>query len=315
MARIMYLFMLLLTLASCAPESTRVDGFQIPEIVYPKDNPSSDAKIELGRRLFFEKALSIDSSISCGSCHKPALSFADSVALSDGVMGRKPFRNTPSIINAGFLPYFMMEGGVKSLELQVLAPLQDHNEMALHVFEACKRLNADSSYSRQFDLVWGDSATPFTLTRSIASFERELIIFNSAFDEYLEGDSLALSESARRGKDLFYSDRTDCSSCHTGRLLTNFEIKNNGLAKVYEDKGLFRLTTKDEDAGKFKIPSLRNVKHTAPYMHDGSLTSLKAVLNHYNRGGMGHPNQDPLVRPLDLSENELEDLIAFLRSL
>lgn len=284
-------------------------------MVVPADNPITAAKIQLGKKLFFETGLSSDSSVACASCHGPRLAFADGVALSKGAEGQTAERNSPTLFNVAFHPHLMREGGPKTLELQVLAPLENPLEMNMPVRVACSRLNADTGYVRLFQLAFGDSATPFTLTRALATFERTLISAGSPYDSFLTGDTSALSLSARRGYRLFHSQRTNCSTCHAGPLLSHFGFENNGLYADYSDGGLFKLTLNDSDVGKFKVPSLRNVAATPPYMFDGSLPTLQAVLEHYNRGGNGHSLQSPLVKPLGLTEIELKDLETFLRAL
>ncbi|GAB5538743.1 MAG: cytochrome-c peroxidase [Salibacteraceae bacterium] len=284
-------------------------------IKYPKENPQTAEKIELGRRLFFDPILSLDSSVSCASCHKPKFAFADTVSVSPGVKGRIGFRNAPTLLNTAHYPHFMSEGGVKSLELQVLAPLEDHNEMSMPVFEACERLNGIAEYQRMFKLVWNDSATPFTLTRSIAAFERTLLSSGSRYDRYAKGDIAALTNLERIGLELFESNRLQCAQCHSGVLFTSLGFENNGLDSVYEDNGRFRLTVDTNDLGKFKVPSLRNIALTSPYMHDGRFQSLGEVIDHYDLGGTGHVNQSDKVKPLRLKDAEKKALESFLMSL
>ena len=285
------------------------------EMDIPENNPQTDAKIRLGARLFFEPLLSRDSSISCGSCHLKHYAFSDTIAFSDGVGVKKAARNSPTVVNIGFHPHLMAEGGVKNLELQVIAPLENEDEMDLGVIEACNRLNKVPYYQDFFQRVWGDSVTPFTLTRSIASFERSIVGGTSPFDSFIAGDSNALSIDAQNGMVLFYSDRLSCKTCHSGPLLTNFQIENNGLDEEYEDNGLFRLTLLTEDKGKFKVPTLRNIAKTYPYMHDGRFVNLDEVLDHYAKGGKPHPNKHQAIKGFELTEQERSEMIAFLESL
>lgn len=286
-----------------------------PDMVIPSDNPLNEAKVMLGRRLFFDSSLSLDSTVSCASCHIPSRAFSDTVAFSRGVQNRRASRNAPPLMNSAFNPHFMAEGGVKSLELQVLAPLENIDEMGMTVGAVCDRLNADNSYLTMFKAVWNSEATPFTLTRSIAAFERMLIGGNSKYDDFIQGDSSAFDSLELRGRALFYSDRFGCDNCHSGILFTNHAIENNGLYEQYADNGLFRLSLRSEDKGKFKVPSLRNIALTGPYMHDGSLKSLDDVLNHYSTGGELHPNKSPFIRAIDMTEAEKRSVIAFLLTL
>lgn len=301
---------------SAQPKSTISEfSMQNLSMVVPENNPPSDDIIRLGAKLFFEPLLSRDSSVSCGSCHLRNQAFSDTVALSAGVEDKHAARNSPTLVNIGYHPYFMAEGGVKTLELQVISPLENEDEMDMGVIEACKRLNTMPYYQDFFNRVWGDSATPFTLTRSIAAFERTIVGGTSPFDQFLAGDSSALSDAAKHGFALFKSNRLGCTSCHNGPLLTNFKIENNGLDEVYEDKGLFRLTLVEGDKGKFKVPTLRNIAKTYPYMHDGRFLSLEDVILHYERGGADHPNKHNAIIGFELSETERNDLLEFMETL
>ena len=282
---------------------------------HPDDNPPSADKIELGERLFYDPALSSDYSTSCASCHEPSIAFADSVPFSIGAKGRRASRNSPSIVNVGFMPHFMAEGAVKNLELQVVAPIQNELEMDFSLIEVCNRLNEQPAYRQAFKQVWQDSATPFTLTRSIAAYERTIVGGTSPYDSFIAGDESALNANAEAGRELFFTDRLGCAGCHSGELLSNFKIENNGLDSIYEDNGLFRLTLKQEDQGRFKVPSLRNVALTAPYMHDGRFETLIDVILHYESGGASHPNKSDKLRHFELSPTERADVISFLESL
>jgi cytochrome c peroxidase len=288
------------------------EGFPNPDI--PEDNKLTVARVELGRRLFREPMLSVDSSITCVSCHIRSLAFADSLAISPGVKGRLGFRNSPTLANVAYLDLINKDGGVPTLDIQSIVPIEDHAEMDLSILFAAERLNADPSYREDFMRAYGEQASPFTITRALAAFMRTLISGDSRYDQAERGQ-VTLTAAEARGQVLFFSDRTQCSSCHTGFNFTDNSFRNNGLYNDYEDTGRHRVTTDSADVGKFRVPTLRNIALTAPYMHDGSLPSLKAVLQHYNQGGNSHANQDPLIRPLGLSESELTDLETFLSTL
>jgi cytochrome c peroxidase len=282
---------------------------------FPLDNPANPDAAKLGERLFFDPILSIDSTISCGSCHKPEMGFATNDAVTPGVDGALGKRNSPSLMNVGFQPYFMREGGVPSLEMQVLVPLGDETEMAHNVVDAVRRLNRNSSYRNEFLAVYGDTASPYLLVRALANFERTLIDFSSPFDHFIQGDATAISSKAIRGGKLFYG-KAACIQCHSGVLLTDFSFANNGTTIVdSSDYGRELLTNESDDRYVFKTPSLRSVQATAPYMHDGSITSLTDVVEQYNAGGMNHGFTDSRIEPLDLSATEKEQLVAFLESL
>jgi cytochrome c peroxidase len=286
--------------------------FPYPDI--PEDNQLTEARVALGKQLFFEPALSVDSSIACGSCHKQSLAFADDLPISPGVRGRLGFRNSPTLANLAYLTNVNKDGGVPKLDIQALVPIEDHAEMDLPILHAAERLNADPEYADAFQRAYGEPATPFTITRALGAFQRTLISANSVYDRYLMGEA-SLGAAAERGRQLFFSEATNCSSCHGGFNFTENGFFNNGLYETYEDGGRRRVTGLPEDDGVFRVPTLRNIALTAPYMHDGSLPDLQAVLQHYNTGGMTHPNKDSRIRPLYLSTEQLADLEAFLHTL
>jgi cytochrome c peroxidase len=283
------------------------NGFPSPYI--PEENKLSHERIALGKRLFYETGLSSDKSISCGSCHKQEFAFSDNQKQSPGVGGRKGNRNSMSLSNMAYQDFFLREGGVPSLEMQALVPIQDHNEMDYNIIEASERLNQDSSYIRASQEAYSRDIDPYVIGRALASFQRTLISGNS------KDDLNQLNFSEQRGKELFFSEALNCGSCHGGFLYTQQGIENNGLHINFNDKGRYLLTLLQEDIGKFKVPSLRNIEFTSPYMHDGSLESLEQVIAHYASGGKQHPNQSPLIKEFEISETETQDLINFLESL
>jgi cytochrome c peroxidase len=290
------------------------EGF--PEVSFPADNAFTKARWELGKKLFYDPVMSVDSSISCASCHRPELAFSDAVAFSPGVENRAGTRNVPPLSNVAYHPYFTREGGVPSLEMQILVPIQEHNEFDFNIVLLGERLNRDSSYVRLARVAYDRDPDPFVIVRALATFERSLLSGDSPYDRYVnDKDPSAMSDAALRGMDLFFSERINCSACHGDFNFTNYSFENNGLYEDYEDEGRFRLTGKETDRARFKVPSLRNVEWTAPYMHDGSLNILEEVVEHYNSGGKDHPQKSGLIRPLGLTEAEKEDLIRFLQSL
>jgi len=306
-----------IVLASCAPEPSSELLSELatwPQMEYPTDNEPDTQKIALGERLFFDPIVSIDSSISCASCHKEVYGFADDVAISPGVEGRLGKRNSPSLWNVGYQPYLMREGGVPTLEMQVLVPVQEHSEMAFNMVLLAQRLNANTAYKNDFLEAFGDSASAYTITRALAQYERTLIQEPTAFDEYVRGDNGALSTAAKKGFELFYG-KAGCEGCHSGPLMTNFGFYNNGTQISTDDYGRAELTLDSLDFYLFKVPSLRKVTLTAPYMHDGSLLSLRDVLEQYNDGGVGHDYTSDAIAPLNLNESELVALEEFLSTL
>ena len=287
-----------------------------PSMEHPADNKFNIPRWELGKRLFYEVNLSSDRSVSCASCHKPNLAFSDDETFSFGVSERIGTRNSPSLANIGYHPYLTREGGVPTLEMQVLVPIQEHNEFDFNILLVAERLKEDPNYVQMSLEAYGREPDAFVITRALACFERSLISGLSPYDLFSNyGREQAISESAKRGLDLFFSSRTNCSSCHSGFNFTNYEFENNGLYEQYSDEGRFRLTLDSSDIALFKVPSLRNIELSAPYMHDGSISTIEEVITHYQNGGKNHTNKSSLISPLDLTNEEQRDLKAFLLSL
>ncbi len=279
------------------------------EQLYPSDNQLTPERVRLGKMLFFSKELSRTRAVSCASCHDPSLAFTDGRATSIGVDGRMGTRNAPSLANVGYQPYFMREGGVPTLEMQVLVPVQEHNEFDMNMLDVVARLQQDSLVQTLSRSAYQRDVDAYVITRAIASFERTLVSGRSRADL----DRLTTQEE--QGRMLFMSSRTRCTSCHGGVLYTTHAFANNGALANYTDVGRYRLTNNESDRYMFKVPSLRNVGVTAPYMHNGSIATLREVIDGYNRGGMGHPATDASIRPLGLSDQECAAIEAFLRSL
>jgi cytochrome c peroxidase len=314
---------LLILLLSCTKDEVLPDqnfGFEtpkgFPEMEVPADNDLTEERWLLGKKLFYEPMLSRDSSISCGSCHLASNAFSDILANSLGVNGAENARNSPSLANIGYHPYFMREGGVPTLEQQVLVPIQEHTEMDFNIVAAAERLKDIGEYNAMSMQAYGREMDFYVITRSIACFERTLVSGNSEYDQYeYQGNSSALTAMQKKGMDLFFSQRTQCSSCHGGFNFTDYGFENNGLYENYIDQGRFILSADIADSEKFKIPSLRNVELTAPYMHDGSFQTLEEVIDHYNSGGANNPNKSDLLQSLNLTQTEKQELLAFLKSL
>ncbi len=287
-----------------------------PNVDAPDDNLFTQARWELGKRLFYDNVMSSDSSLNCGSCHKATLAFSDDVSLSKGVEGRLTVANAPSLANVAYHPYYTRAGGMATLEMHVLVPVQEHNEFDFNMLLISERLKKDPSYVQMSQSAYGRDPDPFVITRSIACFERSLISGNSPYDSYNSGlDDAELPNEVKRGMELFFSNKTNCSTCHSDFNFTNYAFENNGLYLQYADEGRFRLTGIESDRALFKVPSLRNVALTGPYMHDGMMKTLGDVIAHYQSGGQDHPHKSLLIRPLQLSSQERQDLEAFLRSL
>lgn len=321
----------------------------LPTIENFNDNPPNQAKILLGRYIFYDKALSLDNSTSCASCHAPSQGFSDQGhPTSRGVHGQMGDRNSMALVNVAFSSHLIWDGRFKNLEDHAIAPILHPKEMGngsqpprgdtssyggiptsndtLMLFMRMRGGSGNSTdafvrrttYSKLFKEAFGD--TIITLPRigkAIAAFERTMISNQSPFDEYARGNKAALSEDAKRGLALFLDKtKTNCASCHSGTLFTDNKMHSNGLYMYYEkDKGLGALTKKSGDDGVFKTPTLRNVAVSAPYMHDGSFPNLDSVIKHYRGGGMHNANQDTLIKPLNLTDKDVDDIAAFLKSL
>ena len=207
-----------------------------------------------------------------------------------------------------------MDGGVPNLEVQILAPIQDENEMDHNILLVSEELSADAELQALSEEVFDRGIDPFTITRSIAAFERTIVSTNSKYDQFLQGE-VQLTAQEEQGMNLFFSDELNCGSCHSGALFSDFSYTNIGLYKDYEDSGRERITLLEEDWGKFKVPPLQNVALTGPYMHDGSIATLEEVIDFFASGGLTHANKDPRMTAFDLSGDEKMALIAFLETL
>ena len=274
----------------------------------PEDNPLTAEKVALGRKLFFDRRLSRDLSISCATCHVPKRAFTDGRAVAVGVFGRKGTRSAPTLVNRGYGRSHFWDGRMPTLEQQVLQPIQDPNEMDMTLDEVVARLRRDHRTS---------NITSEELARALASYVRTILSGNAPIDRYMNHDRDALSEEVRRGLNLFRG-KANCAACHVGPNFTDERFHNTGVAwrdGQWLDPGRFAVTDKEADRGAFKTPTLREIARTAPYMHDGSIATLEQVIEFYNRGGNANPYRDPELRPLHLSEEEKRALAAFLRSL
>jgi cytochrome c peroxidase len=302
-----------LFLLNCKTNAHQV--LPLGEITPPKDNPTTAEKIELGRKLFFDKRLSLDETVSCASCHVPEFAFTDRKKVSEGIQGRKTQRNSPSILNAGYLKTVMFDAHLSTLEMQVIVPIQEHVEMDMKMLDLIKRLAAVPEYRDGAKKIFNRDFDAYVLTRSISAFERSLISQNSRYDKFVKGKKNALTADEKAGLEIF-NNKLYCSVCHPAPHFTNYVAENNGLCKEYgEDKGRFRIFNDSMDIGKFKVPSLRNIELTYPYMHDGSLSDLDQVIDHYAAGGKGHALQNKNIVPFTLTAKERKQLKAFLMSL
>jgi len=282
----------------------------------PKDNPLTEAKVRLGRRLFFDPILSADGAVSCASCHDPAHGLAGKERHAKGFRGRETHRNAPSLWNRAYGTAFFWDGRESSLEAQALRPIESETEMGGTIDQAVERLRMHKEYPAFFQDAFGAGVTAETLAKSLASFERVLLSGNSRVDRFRAGEVRALSDGERHGLWL-YESRGGCWRCHSGPNFSDESFHNTGVSwnQPPVDLGRFTITNKDTDRGRFKTPTLRNVAHTAPYMHDGSLATLDEVVDFYNRGGGKNPYLEETITPLGLTPEDKKDLVAFLKAL
>lgn len=332
----------------------------LPDMEHPDDNPLTAKKVALGRKLFMDRRLSHNNTISCGMCHVPEEGFtSNQIATAVGIEGRSHRRNSPTMFNVGYFKTLFHDGREFTLEDQVIAPMVAFNEMNNpSVGYAIEKIRNAEDYKGLFEEVFGGSVTLERLTKAIAAYERTLVSGNSRFDQwYYGGDKQVLSEEEIAGFEVF-KGKGGCVACHivndkaalfTDQLFHNTGIgwarNNKVIKKEYEgdtfpvqlapgvivhvkhdqlddaseepqnDVGRFEVTENPEDSWKYKTPSLRNLVVTAPYMHDGSMSTLEDVVDFYNKGGDENPSKSPLLRPLALSAQEKSALVAFLRTL
>lgn len=324
-------------------------GFPEPRV--PEDNPMSEAKVELGRFLFYDPRLSGNEMQSCGSCHDQSLSFTDGLDVSVGSTGENTPRSSMSLANVAYHPRYTWANNVLfTLEDQAVVPMfgEDPIELGTETEVMLDRLRADPMYPPMFEDAFGSDDDPINLNnvvRAIASFERSIISGTSPYDRYVAGDTTAISESAIRGIELFNSERFECFHCHggfnftdgvthEGTVLEEVGFHNTGLYNIdgrggypEPNRGIFEQTGNPRDMGRFRSPSLRNIELTAPYMHDGSIATLEEVLDHYAAGGRtiaDGPNagvgsesmlKNIFIHGFDATDQEREDLLNLLRSL
>jgi cytochrome c peroxidase len=321
-------FVLLIAAVLCAKSPAPVPNDTLPEKLTldkvplglekrpeSKDNPLTISRVALGRRLFFDPILSHDKTVACATCHRPDHGFSSPEARPTGIGGKEAARRAPTLFNRAYGAVFFWDGRSKSLEEQALEPIANPVEMGSSVEEAVRRLKADEKYKEQFAGAFDDGVTAANLGKALASFERVLLRGDSSIDKFRErGDRNAMTDAERHGLWLWES-KGQCWKCHSGKNFSDEGFHNTGVSWGGTDIGRFVVTKSEADRGKYKTPTLRGVKLTGPYMHDGSLKTLEDVVEFYNRGGNANPNLDPVIRRLDLSKDELADLVAFLRAL
>ncbi|MFL5243396.1 MAG: cytochrome-c peroxidase [Gemmataceae bacterium] len=283
----------------------------------PDGNALSEARVQLGRKLFFDPILSADNTVACATCHQPAHGFSSGEAKPRGIRGQRTARKAPTLFNRAFGVSFFWDGREATLESQALRPIEHPAELGSKVADVVKRLQDHKDYKGRFEEAYEGGVTADNLGKALASFERVLLRGDSAVDRFRrKGDFAALTPEERHGLWL-YESKAHCWRCHTGANFTDEQVHNTGVSWGQEpvDLGRFAVTKRAEDRGKFKTPTLRGVALTGPYMHDGSLKSLEDVVEFYNRGGGANPHRDPILEPLGLTKDDLRDLVAFLKAL
>ncbi len=298
-------------------QTENIANLRLGKMSIPEDNPQSEKKIELGRKLFFDKRLSPDNSISCSTCHDPKKAFTDGKKVSTGFHKRFAMRNAPTLLNVGYQKNLMFDGEIPSLEMQAVVPLKDTAEMANEMKELIQKLKAIPEYQKSAKEIFNRDFDAYVLTRSLSAFQRSLLSYATPYDAFMSGNKKAMTPSAERGWQIF-SEKLYCTACHVPPHFTNFKTENNGLYSDYtniEDKGRFRIHGDSTEIGSFKVPTLRNITKTSPYMHDGSFRTLNDIIDHYAKGGNLHKNQSSVIQPFNLTKSEIKDLINFLNSL
>lgn len=282
-------------------------------IPFPANNPYTPQKAALGKMLFFDTRLSRDQNLNCASCHNPSFGWEVPFATAIGAGGKPLGRHAPTTLNHAWTPSLFWDGRASSLEDQARGPIEAPAEMSLPLATAVARLRAVDGYRVAFDKVFpGEGITEQNILKSIATFERTVVSGDTPFDRWVRGDAKAMPESARRGFAIF-TGKANCASCHGGWNFTDNKFHDIGLST--RDAGRKDVTGKNEDLHAFRTPSLREIVARAPYMHHGQLPDLEAVVNHYVGGGVPRPSRSTLMRPLNLSAQDKQDLVDFMRSL
>jgi len=290
----------------------------LPPVIHPPGNPPSSLKIHLGKELYFDTRLSADNTVSCASCHNPALGWSDEGPTSKGIRGQFGGRRSPPVSNSAYSPLQFWDGRAPSLEEQAKGPIQNPIEMGNTHQAMIQTISKITGYEAEFKAVFGEG--PITVQQvadAIAAFERTVVTTDSRFDRYARGQHDALTPLEKQGLEIF-NGKGHCTACHWGPYFSDGRFHNIGVpAKDPKnpDVGRFAVTKNTRDMGAFKTPTVRDAARRAPYLHDGSEKTLESLIDFYNRGGGGDPNLDPLMVPLGLSQTEKKALVAFIKAL
>ena len=286
-------------------------------IRFPKENLYTPEKRELGRLLYYDKRLSADGTVACATCHAPENSFTDNKPVSSGIQGQKGGRSAPTVFNRAYSLAQFWDGRAKTLEEQAGGPMQNSIEMGNTHEVVVKTLKGIPGYRARFKQVFGTEDFGIDeVTKAIATYERTVLSGNSPYDRWKAGNKKAMTADQVRGKDIFFG-KGRCDACHEGVNLTANSFHNIGVGtdKPNPDEGRSIVTKNPSDWGAFKTPTLREIARTAPYMHDGSIATLEAVVDYYDKGGVANKNLDERIKPLKLSASEKKDLVEFLKAL
>ena len=282
-------------------------------IPFPNDNPYTPEKAALGKMLFFDSRLSRDQNISCASCHNPSFGWEVPFAKAIGAGGKPLARHSPTTLNRAWSKSMFWDGRAPSLEAQAKGPIEAAVEMDLPLATAVSRLKAVQGYGDAFARAFPkEGITEQSILKAIATYERTIVTGNTPFDRWIRGDSKAISDSAKRGF-VAFNGKANCVACHTGWNFTDEKFHDIGLAT--DDKGRMGITNVAADQHAFKTPSLRETAARAPYMHNGGIPTLEGVVAHYMAGGEQRPSLSPLMKSIQLNADDMQDLVAFMRTL
>lgn len=296
------------------PSEAQRAAFRRPDTIpFPKDNPYTPEKAALGKMLFFDTRLSRDKNLSCASCHNPSFGWEVPFAKAIGAGGKPLGRHAPTALNQAWSKNLFWDGRAPTLEAQAKGPIEAAVEMDLPMATAVTRLKEVKGYVAAFAKAFGqEGLTEATILKAIATFERTIVTGDTPFDRWMRGDAKAMSDSAQRGFVIF-AGKGNCAACHTGWNFTDDKFHDIGLPT--HDNGRMNITGAAADEHGFKTPSLREISARAPYMHHGEVATMEAVLAHYVSGGEPRPSRSPLIKPVPLGTQDVQDLIAFMRAL
>jgi len=283
------------------------------EIPFPATNPYSPEKVALGKSLFFDPRLSANNNINCASCHNPSFGWEDGQPFATGTEAKPGKRNAPTVLNRAWGGEMFWDGRAEDLERQALGPIQDPLEMNMSLDDLVVKLSEIEGYKKQFAQVFPkDGLTKMNIAKAIATYERTIVSGVSSFDRWIKGDESAISTSAKNGFELFIG-KANCADCHSGWNFSDENFHDIGVDTT--DLGRQSVTNDTSNQHGFKTPGLRNINQRAPYMHNGSMDTLEEVVNHYVSGGEKRTSLSPMMKPLELTQQEISDLIAFMNTL